>query len=153
MPDRLRPLARRGRLAAPLMGAWLADVGLIPDAVLCSDSARTRETWDRLRRLLPRQPDAQFRKRLYQALPRTLLAEARTAPASASTLMMIGHEPGLSGFLSRLVAEAPAPDCARALEKFPTAAAAVVEFDLEDWADLALETGRFTRFVIPRELV
>ncbi len=39
-----RPLAARGEAAAPLMGRWMADHGLIPDIVLSSPSARTRAT-------------------------------------------------------------------------------------------------------------
>lgn len=153
LPDRLRPLAQRGRLAAPLMGAWLADVGLVPDAVLCSDSVRARETWDRLRPLLPRAPLVQFRERLYHAAPRTLLMETRAAPPQARALMLIGHEPGLGGFLRRLVPDPVEPDLARAFEKFPTAAVAVVGFRIDSWADLGFQTGALTRFAVPRDLV
>ena len=41
-----RPLAARGRAAAPAVGRHMADKGYLPDLVLCSPSARTRETLD-----------------------------------------------------------------------------------------------------------
>ena len=44
LADHDRPLSRRGRRAAPLMGAYLRDGGHRPELVLCSTSARTRET-------------------------------------------------------------------------------------------------------------
>jgi len=44
--DHDRPLNRRGRDEAPLVGTYLAHNGLVPDRVLCSTSERTRETWE-----------------------------------------------------------------------------------------------------------
>ncbi len=43
-----RPLNERGRQAAPLMGRWLDEQGLIPDLILCSTARRTQETCDLL---------------------------------------------------------------------------------------------------------
>ncbi|MBL4558811.1 MAG: histidine phosphatase family protein [Rhodobacteraceae bacterium] len=51
--DHDRPLNRRGRRAAPLIGRWLAAQGAIPDAVLTSSARRTRETWDRMAPAFP----------------------------------------------------------------------------------------------------
>ncbi len=45
VPDNERPLAERGRLAAPLMGAYIARHGLIPDLALVSPARRTEQTW------------------------------------------------------------------------------------------------------------
>ena len=41
-PDVDRPLAKRGREAAPRMGGYLAEEGLIPDLVLVSPARRAR---------------------------------------------------------------------------------------------------------------
>ena len=46
LPDYDRPLAKRGRKAAPLIGAEIAQLGLRPDLILCSGAVRTRETLD-----------------------------------------------------------------------------------------------------------
>jgi phosphohistidine phosphatase len=46
LDDHDRPLNDRGRLSAPRIGAWLAEQGFEPDAVLCSTARRTRETWE-----------------------------------------------------------------------------------------------------------
>ena len=42
--DRDRPLAARGREAAPLIGGYLAEELLLPDLVLISPARRTVET-------------------------------------------------------------------------------------------------------------
>lgn len=151
--DHDRPLNARGRLAAPLMGAWLGERGDAPDHVLASSSRRTLETWERARVALPGAPDAEIRPRLYHADPATMLEEARSAPDEARTLLLIGHQPGVGAFARALSnGEAPA-HCARAYTRFPTAACAVFDVEAARWAELAFGTARFVAFAVPREIV
>ena len=35
VPDQDRPLAKRGKRDAPVIGRWLHDHGYLPDAVIC----------------------------------------------------------------------------------------------------------------------
>jgi phosphohistidine phosphatase len=46
VPDRDRPLAKRGRRDAPRIGRWLHDHGYLPDVVICSPARRTEQTWE-----------------------------------------------------------------------------------------------------------
>ena len=46
--DRARPLNDRGLANASAVGRWLLAEGLIPDRVLCSTAARTRQTWQQV---------------------------------------------------------------------------------------------------------
>ena len=39
-----RPLAKRGRRAAPRVGRWLEEQGLIPDHVVSSPAERAKQT-------------------------------------------------------------------------------------------------------------
>jgi phosphohistidine phosphatase len=151
--DHDRPLNLRGRLAAPLMGAWLAERGLIPDAVLCSSSQRTQETWARVCQVLRDAPEPQVDAGLYHADPPHLLAALQAAPSTVQTLALIGHQPGIGAFLRRLAAADAPACCTRAYQKFPTAACAVLEFDAADWTAIGFGTGRFIAFAVPRELV
>lgn len=153
LDDHDRPLNERGRLAAPLMGAWLARRGYAPEHVLCSSSERTRETWARASGAFEGPPEPAIDPRLYHADPATMLALLRAAPAPARCVAMIGHQPGIGGFARKLAgAEVPA-SCARAFTKFPTAACAVIDFDADDWAGVGFGAGRFHSFATPRELV
>ena len=153
LDDHDRPLNQRGRLAAPLMGAWLADKRLVPDAVLCSSSLRTQETWRRARTTLPGAPEALVMPELYHADPPSLLQAVQTAPEHAGIVALIGHQPGIGAF-TRLLARRDAPQaCSRAYSKFPTAACALLQFDVARWADIGFGTGDFVGFAVPRELV
>ena len=46
LADHDRPLAKRGRRDAPVVGRWLGASGYAPDAVVCSTARRARETWE-----------------------------------------------------------------------------------------------------------
>lgn len=146
--DHARPLNRRGRDAAPLIGAWIAEQGAKPDHVVCSTSLRTRETWA-LAGLGP-EDAPRYDPRLYHAAPETLLQVARETPARAETAMLIGHEPGV-GLLARRLS-GPEPSAARALDQFPTGAAAIFEFDIDDWRKIDGGGARLVAFGKPRDL-
>lgn len=147
--DHDRPLNRRGRLAAPLIGAWLREMGAVPDLVLCSSAARAIETWERsgLEGALKVAP------KLYHADPATMLEALRAAPDDARRVMLVGHEPGIGNFARKLSGPDAPSGCRRAFEKFPTAAAAILDLDLAHWADAGWSGARFTAFGMPRELV
>lgn len=149
--DHDRPLNARGRSAAPLMGEWLQHRGANPDEVLVSSAARTIETFDRLRRVMPALPRPRIESVLYLADAQTLLGRLRQMPETAATILQIGHEPGLGDFL-RLIAAGDVPEhCRPAFAHFPTSAIAVLETDVA-WADLAPGAARFVDWAIPRAL-
>lgn len=148
-----RPLNERGRLAAPVTGAWLAGRGIAPDWVAISPARRCRETWERLRPQLPGAPEATVLDRLYMADPDTMLELLRAAPDGAMTAVMIGHQPGLSSFARKLAGGQVPAGCARAFTKFPTGAAALLDFAAERWRDIGFGSGTFRSFATPKELV
>lgn len=125
-----RKLTDRGVRESAAMAANLADLGLIPDIVLVSPAARTRETWASAQSAFPK---AAFRieRSLYHAEERVVRQLAEAAGETSGTVMIVGHNPGLQELTIRLLSEgsAPAPLIARAHAAFPTAASAVFLFD------------------------
>ena len=147
--DHDRPLNKRGRAAAPVMARWLRDHGHLPDAILCSSSVRTQETVERMRDTAPDLPKPVVTPDLYHAAPAAILsAIRRLSSQAAATGMVVGHEPGM-GILARTLA---GEDAAK-IAAFPTAAAAVFRFDIENWADAAPENARLIAFAKPRDLM
>ena len=92
VPDEDRPLARRGRRDAPQAGAWLKKTDHVPDRVLCSTAARTRQTLAALGDIGAGEvyEDAA----IYEASPGTL-ATLADANRDAERLLLVGHNPGL----------------------------------------------------------
>lgn len=100
--DHERPLNPRGRRDAPRMGAWLVAQGWVPDLVVLSDSARTRETWARLAPSLPTRPEVMESRLLYHAGLAALRQHAAGWPDGARTVLALGHNPGWEEALARL---------------------------------------------------
>lgn len=147
MSDHDRPLNERGKAAAADLGAWLASRGYVPGEVRCSDALRTRKTWDGVAPALPGTPVLTLKPALYHAGPDVMLAVLRHA--TADTVMMIGHNPGIAEFAARIVARAPMnPEFAR----YPTGATLVASFEVDDWRDVDWTSGAVRDFIVPREL-
>jgi phosphohistidine phosphatase len=89
---------------------------------------------------------------IYEAPAGRILDAIRSAPAEVTSLLVIGHNPGLGDLALRLVGEGPKELRNDLREKFPTAALAVLEFDADGWESIAEGGGRLTRFVRPRQL-
>jgi phosphohistidine phosphatase len=151
VPDRDRPLAKRGKRDAPVVGRWLHDQGYLPEIVICSAALRTRETWDLVAPELVGSPSVTFEPRAYAASALTLLYLVRELPATCRAALLIGHNPGVSELASTLI-EAAGDDAPGAPGlRFPTAAVAVLEFS-GDWAGLSLARARLVAYASPGDL-
>lgn len=91
-PDLDRPLSAIGREEARAAGDWLREHGLLPDRVLCSPSARTRQTLAALGDIGG--APATLEPAIYEASPGTLAALV-DAQRDAERLLLVGHNPGL----------------------------------------------------------
>lgn len=141
-----RVLNERGRLSATALGVWLCESGYVPQEVLCSAAARTRETWELIAQGLGTAPSLRLSHGLYHASAASMIAELRTA--KASTVMMIGHNPGIGTLASRLVRSAPKHP---KFGPYPTAATTIIDFDIDRWSEV--ERGECVGFVVPRDLL
>ena len=148
-----RPLAPRGRRAAPVMAAYLMKQSLQPDLVLCSPAVRARQTWAMVAEGLGGSIEVKELQSLYLGAPSRLLEAVRRVPNTASTVLLIGHNPGMEDLAQALAGPGSKPKALAKLEaKFPTAALAEIRFDAASWKDLALGSGRLRRLVWPKDL-
>lgn len=150
--DPERPLAARGRNAAPRIGAYIAQEHLLPDRILVSPARRTRETWDLVAARLPPPKVVASEPRVYDASAARLMTVLREQPKDAHSVMLVGHNPGLEDLAELLVASGPAPHLASMAEKFPTGGLAVIDLPVDEWSATAPGIGRLDRFVTPRDL-
>ncbi|WP_407688825.1 SixA phosphatase family protein [Mycobacterium sp. HUMS_1102779] len=145
--DHDRPLAPRGIREAGLAGEWLrANVTAI-DAVLCSTATRTRQTLARTGIDAP----TRYAERLYGAAPGTVIEEINTVGDEVKTLLVVGHEPTMSG-LALVLAGTDGTDDAvaeRIAAKFPTSAIAVLAVPCA-WEDLEPGAAALVGFEVPR---
>lgn len=152
LADHERPLAKRGREAAPAMGSYMAGEQLIPDRAIVSTAKRTRETWAAASAPFREEIPASFDARIYEASPEDILAAIAETDAAVKTLLVVGHNPGFEEVAGRLVGHGDRYAFARMLQKFPTAGLAVIDFAVDRWDQIGDRSGRLDRFVTPRTL-
>ena len=142
--DHDRPLNGRGRRSAEAMGDWLRDGDFVPDEVLCSSATRTAETLEGLRLDAP----VRFTRALYHASAADMLEVLHSA--TGESVLMLGHNPGISTFASQILREAP--DHPRFWD-YPTCATLVARFDIPDWARADWRSAEAVAFTVPREVL
>jgi phosphohistidine phosphatase len=144
--DHARPLNDRGRRDAPLVATRLGELGWEPDLVLLSDSRRTTETWMRMARRFPREPEQRATRALYLGGLGAIQAEIGAIPRPVRTLLALGHNPDWEsavGFWSGSAVH------------LTTANAALIELPDEPWEHLADRpgVGRLVTVLRPRDLL
>ena len=144
-----RGLNDRGHRGAHVIGDHIAAHGVKWDTLLASPAKRVRLTLeDAMPNLEP-----VWDERLYLAGTDTIMDVIRESGGDAQAVMVAGHNPGLGDMLFELVS--PRNENAlydEAKVKFPTAAFAVYELDIDDWADLRDGCGTLVHFARPRDL-
>jgi phosphohistidine phosphatase len=91
-----RPLSDRGRTEALDAADCMAAAQLRIDAVLVSPALRTRETAIIVAAELDIVDELQFEPALYLGEPAALLPPLQRCLDSAQTVLLVGHNPGLS---------------------------------------------------------
>lgn len=144
-----RGLNKRGRKGAALMGEHITAHGAHWDRIIASPAERVKATLAASG--LP-QP-VTYVDEAYLADAAALLAVLRAHAGNADSVLLAGHNPGLQELAMELVpAEAETEQLGDLLEKFPTAAFAVLELDIADWDQVRPGCGRLTHFSRPRDL-
>lgn len=128
----------------------------LPDLVLSSTARRTAETVTLLAERLDDAQHIEYVDALYLAGAREMLAIIRSVRSSVDCVLVVGHNPGIeqvATLLSREPVKRKERDRFGLLEeKFPTAALAVLDFDVSRWRDVAAGQGALIDFVRPRDL-
>lgn len=144
LDDFHRPLAPRGLRNVPEMGRRLARRGTPPDLIVTSTAVRALST----ARALARELDYAERRiepvdALYLASPLEILEIVRALPRDAKTVLVVGHNPGMTEFANLV-------DRVR-LDNMPTTGMLCVEFDVDEWQSVEPARGRFAWFDYPKK--
>jgi phosphohistidine phosphatase len=147
-PDRDRKLTKRGRSDGPILGAYMAHHGLIPDLVLISPAMRTQQTWKLVGEAFDEFPRTQTDDRIYNANTRKLF-EVLAEPRKSRKLLIVGHNPSLHEFALQLIASGDVEAREQLREKLPTSGLVVMDLPIEEWSLARLHAARLERFVTP----
>jgi phosphohistidine phosphatase len=151
-----RGLNDRGYRAAAVMGRWAGLQKLRLEAIIASPAVRVIETLRRFREAYGETPAPSYDLRIYLASGSTIAEILSETDDMLSTILLAGHSPGLEELILTAVPERSRSSLRDSVEtKFPTAALAVLDFDIESWAALAdgfADKATLRAFVRPRDL-
>jgi len=145
LTDHDRPLNKRGKKTAPLMGHLLREKNLVPDLIVSSTAVRARSTAEAAAEASGYPSGVTLTDELYLATAGEILryAQERTED-TLERVMLVGHNPGMEDLVNMLSGRR---------EPFPTAALAVFELGIDSWRRLELGVEvKLSNLSRPREL-
>ena len=96
--DHERPLNKRGKNAARLMGEELNRLNFNPDYILCSTAVRTKETLSIIAECAGWTSPIHFRTALYLCSTEDVRKEIVQLPDSSESVLIVGHQPTTGAF-------------------------------------------------------
>jgi phosphohistidine phosphatase len=148
-----RGLNDRGRKGAQAIGQHIRNHGVKWDKVIASPAVRVKLTLEGALPEVTPEYDQKLYLASYDTIVETIEAHAGSGDDEADTILIVGHNPGLQDMLLELVS--PSKENAlfkEAVVKFPTAAYAVLECDIEHWSQLKRYCAELVHFARPRDL-
>lgn len=137
-----RPLNDRGNAAAPFMGRLMSESGFSPEVILASPAERAKQTALLVKNAGKLAAKIKFEERIYEASPQTLRQVISGLEQTISSAMLIGHNPGMEGFIRYLTNEA---------QRMPTAALAIIDLPADKWERADPGSGSLRRIIRPKE--
>jgi len=143
--DHDRPILPKGEWKTRMIAEYLIKQQLIPACIISSTAARAAATARILTQILGIDPSMLFfDKRLYDCAATTCYDVLIELADQIPSVMLVGHNPGISEFAS-LLAKSP-------VTVFPTSAVMGIDADLETWTDVPLCAAQKLFFVTPSML-
>ena len=152
-----RSLISRGQRNSSAVGAFLREHKMLPQLVLVSSAARTRETYEFMK---PQWPDGiavKFVDELYEASADTLLSVILNNSGVQSNVAVIGHNPSLVILLNYMVADNHHSAfngrvTEHDLSYFPTCCFADIGFEAPRINDIVVRSGKLLSMIRVRDL-
>ncbi len=139
-----RPLNKRGKKNAPLMGKMLRRKAILPDVLISSPALRALTTAKLIAREIGCKPeDILLEKSIYEASPSTLITLISQQPDTYGSLMLFGHNPGLTELASQL------SDFDE--DNIPTGGIVGIQWEIDSWSAIRTRKGKLLFFHYPKQ--
>lgn len=142
-PDFDRALNARGRGEALAVGEFIKKENVRLELVVSSPALRARETAETVVSASGLHGDIRFDQRIYEASRQVLNGLLLEIVDSVSSLMLVGHNPGLEDLIHWLTGRS---------EHLSPATAAKISFQVEQWNEVKENTGTLEWLVKPDQL-
>jgi len=144
LDDFERPLNKRGRKNAPLMGGVLKKRGVLPDLILSSPANRAATTG----RIIAAEidyplEDIIYIESIYGAGERGMIGMIKEMDDEINKLMLVGHNPGMTN-LANTVGNDP-------VSNIPTSGVYCVHLEISSWEMIRDQCGKTEFFEYPKK--
>lgn len=144
LDDFERPLNERGKRDAPRMAKRMKERDIVPDLLYSSPATRAIKTCKEFAKVLGIKTSAvNTDDQLYHASEETLLSRVHGLKDQLDTVMLFGHNPGLTDFANLLTGEQ--------ILNIPTAGVVGIRFKADRWRDVRAGTGKLLFFDFPKK--
>ena len=146
-----RELNDRGRSDLEKIGRVLSHKNYVPETIICSSAVRTVETYEGIKSALAPAPRITFTQTLYSSGVDDYMRVIHESNDTAS-LMIIGHNPMCGSLAYSLIGNGDPAEAEKISYKYPTATVTVLDFELNNWSEVAFGTGILRECLIPSKL-
>jgi phosphohistidine phosphatase len=147
IPDHDRPLNRRGKHDAPLMGKLLRDQKMNLDLIISSTALRAETTANLIAKAVRYKGKIILDKSIYNAEPMDLLTLLSNSSDEYNSILLVGHNPTVEETV-QMIANSPEITMA-------TCAIAHLTLSIDTWTDLKEKqtfSSKLENFWTPKEL-
>ena len=143
LSDHERPLKKRGIKDAKHMAQMLESKEYIPQRIICSTAERAVQTADVFAKACDYKKEITYSDKLYMAEVKDFYEVLKDLPDKVSSVMLIGHNPGMEAFLQVLT---------KKVESLPTSSIAYIKVPVKSWSELNEEVeGELKKLWRPKE--
>ena len=144
LEDFERPLNKRGKKDAPLMGNILKEKNENPDLIISSPALRAIYT----ARIIAEKLDYPVEKisadeSIYESSINNLFRVIKSLPDEYERIMIFGHNPAFTN-LCNYISD-------KYFENIPTCGVVKIEFDISSWQEVDEQTGKVADFEYPKK--
>jgi phosphohistidine phosphatase len=141
--DRFRILSEKGMKQSREAGVFLVRTTITPDLVYVSPVERTMKTLECLASAFKKTPLTEIQIGLYAAPKERILSIIEKCPSDINTLLVIGHNPGISELMRFLPIVKDEQYNQLKQYIFPEAGLVSLVYDIDDWALVSVTDGLF----------
>lgn len=144
LTDFERPLNKRGKKDAPLMGEVFIKLNINPDQIISSPAVRAITTARTISELINYPVELiNTIEAIYEVGTRELFELIKSTDDKIKSLMIFGHNPSLT-LLNNYISD-------KYIDNIPTCGMTAIEFDIESWEELKPESGKLKLFEFPKK--
>lgn len=139
-----RPLNETGEADAPVVALYLQQCGYLIHQIISSDAARALATAEVYKKHLTRDQNLITHHDLYLASVETIANIVSNISPAYSTVMIVGHNPGMSEALNYF--------CKENFDDMSACSVGIIQFEVSGWADITAGSGDVLGFESPKTI-